>query len=117
MFALLVKLETGILDSDALIVQVREELVPVLRNLAGFERFEVVDTRDGTLLLLGAFDTLSGAEDAARLAKGFASRRLGDVAVRDPAATLGEVVVASALSPPVRSPFAAAEAEPISGRP
>ncbi len=69
------------------------ELLPVLRTIAGFRSYEIVDTGNGTVASIGVFDNKEAAENANQQARAVVQRTaLKDLLPNAPEITVGEVL-------------------------
>jgi hypothetical protein len=69
------------------------ELLPVLRTIAGFRSYEIVDTGKETVASIGIFDSKEAAENANRQARAVVQRTaLKDLLPNAPEITVGEVL-------------------------
>jgi hypothetical protein len=69
------------------------ELLPVLRTIAGFRSYVIVDTGKGTGASIGMFDNKEPAENANQQARGVVQRTaLKDLLPNPPETTVGEVL-------------------------
>ena len=71
----------------------RDELLPVLRKVAGFRSYAVVDTGNGSAASIGMFDSQAAAETANQRAREVVQRTsLKDLLPNPPEITVGEVL-------------------------
>jgi hypothetical protein len=69
------------------------ELLPVLRKIAGFRSYEIVDTGNGTVASIGIFASKEAAENANQQARAVVQRTaLKDLLPNAPEITVGEVL-------------------------
>ncbi|MGV9643930.1 hypothetical protein [Streptomyces sp. NPDC003514] len=75
--------------------RVKEEFVPLLRQVPGFVAYYWVDASDGVMLSTGVFEDRAGAEESTRRAGDFVRERLAELLPQPPLVTTGEVVAHS----------------------
>ncbi|MEU6546209.1 hypothetical protein [Streptomyces sp. NPDC046859] len=75
--------------------RVREEFVPLLRQVPGFVAYYWVDASDGVMLSTGVFEDRAGAEESTLRAGDFVRERLAELLPQTPLVTSGEVVAHS----------------------
>jgi len=75
--------------------RVKDEFVPLLRQVPGFVAYHRVDASDGVMLSTGVFEGRAGAEESTRRAGDFVRERLAELLPQPPLVTAGEVVAHS----------------------
>ncbi|MFD7389022.1 hypothetical protein ACFV46_11195 [Streptomyces sp. NPDC059852] len=85
----------GVTDPAEAGRRVKEEFVPLLRQVPGFVAYYWVDASDGVMLSTGVFQDRAGAEESTRRAGDFVRERLAELLPQPPLVTAGEVVAHS----------------------
>ncbi|MEU6533928.1 MULTISPECIES: hypothetical protein [Streptomyces] len=85
----------GVTDPAEAGRRVKEEFVPLLRQVPGFVAYYWVDASDGVMLSTGVFEDRAGAEESTRRAGDFVRERLAELLPQPPLVTAGEVVAHS----------------------
>jgi hypothetical protein len=83
----------GITDTKQLITKVEGELLPAIRDMAGFHAYMVLDCGDGNVASISMFDTEEQANEANEQVAGLVEKSLGELAPNEPTITVGEVVI------------------------
>ncbi|MFF4153995.1 hypothetical protein ACFYZU_27720 [Streptomyces sp. NPDC001651] len=94
MYAVMRRYE-GVTDPAEAGRRVKEEFVPLLRQVPGFVAYYWVDASDGVMLSTGVFEDRAGAEESTRRAGDFVRERLAELLPQPPLVTAGEVVAHS----------------------
>ncbi|CAM5629595.1 MULTISPECIES: hypothetical protein [Streptomyces] len=85
----------GVTDPAEAGRRVKEEFVPLLRQVPGFVAYYWVDASDGVMLSTGVFEDRAGADESTRRAGDFVRERLAELLPQPPLVTAGEVVAHS----------------------
>ncbi|MFE6174451.1 hypothetical protein [Streptomyces sp. NPDC056464] len=85
----------GVTDSAEAGRRVKEEFVPLLRQVQGFVAYYWVDAGNGVMLSTGVFQDRAGAEASTDRARDFVRDRLAALLPHPPQVTAGEVVAHS----------------------
>ncbi|MFE7890299.1 hypothetical protein [Streptomyces sp. NPDC057412] len=85
----------GVTDPAEAGRRVKEEFVPLLRQVPGFVAYYWVDASDGVMLSPGVFEDRAGAEESTRRAGDFVREHLAELLPQPPMVTAGEVVAHS----------------------
>ncbi len=77
--------------SEELDRQIREILVPLLKDLPGFDTYYWLNTGEGSGASLSVFASREGAEESVRVAANFTQQHLSGVRISKPEIIEGEV--------------------------
>jgi hypothetical protein len=84
---------------EAGIRQIKEGLVPLLRQVQGFVSYDAFQAGDGVVASVSMFETRSGAEESARQAAEWVKQNLAAMLPKAPQVTAGEVLVHESRQP------------------
>ena len=75
--------------------RVREEFIPLLREVPGFVAYYVVDVGGGVIASTSVFQDQAGSEESTKRAADWVRENLASLIPNPPQVTAGEVVAAS----------------------
>ena len=80
-------------DVPEIAKRVREGFLPIVREMAGFKSYQVLDTGGGFLASISAFETQQAARQSEELARKWARENLVGLLSGIPDVTTGQIVV------------------------
>ncbi len=78
---------------DTIVTRARDEFVPIVRGLAGFASYTILDAGGGTLLTMSGFTLREGAEESVRRAASWVRENLAPLLPNPPEVLSGELRV------------------------
>ena len=80
-------------DAEELARRVRDEFVPIVREVPGFVAYHVVDGGDGTLSSITICEDREGVEESTTRAADWVRERLASLIESGPEIMIGEIIV------------------------
>ncbi|NUW33746.1 hypothetical protein HTZ77_20235 [Nonomuraea sp. SMC257] len=84
----------GVTDPAEAGRRVKEEFLPLLRDVPGFVAYYWVDAGDGVMLSTSVFEDEAGAEESTKRAADYVRESMASLLPNAPQVTAGEVVAA-----------------------
>ena len=85
---------------DEVLKKVDENLLPLLKDLPGFNGYSLIDAGNGVMTSVGFFDTAAQAEESTRVAGGWLREQKLETALPNrPKITAGDVLVHETAMP------------------
>ena len=83
--------KTNVPLDDALIDRVRNEFVPILKSVDGFNSYRILNTGQNELATISVFETAAGAEESVEKAAQWISENMADLVSGPPTVAVGRV--------------------------
>jgi hypothetical protein len=90
-----IRIYEGCTDTDKLLEQVNGDLLPAIRDMDGFQTYEVHNCGDGRIISITKFDTEEQAEQANDEVSELVQKSLADLLPEPPDISVGELVLES----------------------
>ncbi len=99
MHAVIRHYKTNVPLDDALIDRVRNEFVPILKSVDGFDAYRILNTGQNELATISVFETAAGAEESVEKAAQWIAENMADLVSGPPTVIAGEVILSERLTP------------------
>jgi hypothetical protein len=83
----------GCTDISKLMEKVQSDLVPVIRDMAGYHTYFAIDCGNGRVISISAFETQEQAEQANQQVAPLVAQSLGEHITKQPTINIGEIKV------------------------
>lgn len=90
-----IRIYEGCTDPEKLLATVNSELLPAIRDMDGFQSYEVINCGDGQMISYSKFDTEEQAEQANDEVSELVEKSLGNLAPNPPDIMVGELALES----------------------